>query len=338
MTLSGCCTSSQCLDKLSTADRDRVTAVGIKLGQVVNDHVSSPKQDRTDWKFVQLSSPGKLTVQLHWDDGHSALELGIFDIMGIKIQDGRAWGGGGKRAVVAVEQAGRYYIRIRAAGEDDDSQYALRVFFKADKTEPGPNCHHCTPSEKRCLGDDAVIECQVISSGCPSWTKVTPCSSNGTCKAGVCSNCPNACTIGERKCHGRGFSVCIKGPDNCGVWSKIRWCTRDKRCSNGECIKASAQTPQVISPPTPPPPAKAKTAKARILTIYTLRGEPTLHLDIKNNPEVRVGQEGTVLIGDSDKPLPGGKIKIIKVLRGYAIASTTLKSIGKNVWVSIQIK
>jgi hypothetical protein len=44
---------------------------------------------------------------------------------------------------------------------------------------------------------------------------------------------------------------------------------------------------------------------------------------------------GKVLEWNTGKPLPGGEIKLTKVVGRYAIATTTLIKLGKNRWVQI---
>jgi hypothetical protein len=86
----------------------------------------------------------------------------------------------------------------------------------------------------------------------------------------------------------------------------------------------------------PPPPTLAASTKCKIFSIYKYRGVWTLHLEIGDNARIKPGQIGTVLEGDSNKPLPGGEIKITKVTGRYAIATTSLQQLGKNKWVKIE--
>jgi hypothetical protein len=51
---------------------------------------------------------------------------------------------------------------------------------------------------------------------------------------------------------------------------------------------------------------------------------------------VKPGQLGNVLEGESNKALPDGEVKITKVSGRYAIATTSLQQLGKNRWIRLQ--
>lgn len=333
--LTGCCTAGPCLDRLSGADRQRVKATRLEIGVVHNDRVSSPKRDRTDWKFVELSQPGKLTVQLHWDQGGSQLELAVFDVLGVEIQQGRVWGAGGLRAVVAVEEAGRYYIRVRGRGKKDASNYSLRLRFKPDRGTA--ICHDCKEGQRKCLGERGYVICEKIGKGCNAWSKSVSCEKGSPCVEGVCKaakGCKNQCSDGEHRCEGaKGYQVCRKNAKGCYVWSDVKRCPRGRRCRRGRCRgpKKPTHTPTVQKKPP------KKSLRAKIISIYRYRGRMTLHIEIGNHP-VKPGQTGVVLSGTSNKPLPGGEIKVLKVSGRYAIATTSLTKLGKNRWIRLDAR
>ncbi len=197
--LAGCCTSGPCLDKHSSADKSRVRAVKVKLARVINDSVSSPDRDRTDWKFLDLKVPGRLTADLHWDKPAARLELAVFDVMGVLIQQGKAWGTSGLRAAVVIKTKGRYLVRVRAMGAEDGSNYALRVRFKSSGGA-AIKCHDCAPDERKCLGKDSYIICESVSKGCNAWRKTVSCPAGVACSAGKCGACINECQERERRC------------------------------------------------------------------------------------------------------------------------------------------
>jgi len=321
-----------CLDELSGLNKIRTGASTIKIfGKVINDEVSAPKKDRTDWWHGTLHSPGKLTVQLHWDNGKARLQLSVYDVMGVKIQDGRPWGAGGLKTVVAIERKGRYYIRVRAAGEDDESHYALRAIFKPESDAPAAECHDCTPGDKKCLGAEGYIICEQIGPKCNSWTKTFSCPKGLLCKNGDCGKTCHHCRKGSQRCSGsKAFLVCKPKKDGCRGWIKGGACPGSKVCSGGRCITPSAK-PR-------PAPRPGRCVSGKIISMYKYRGRQTLHIEIGNNPAVQPGNSGYVLEGTSNKRLSGGDIKVTKVSGRYCIATTSLQKLGINRRVCIMAK
>jgi hypothetical protein len=339
--IEGCCTRGPCLDTKSTVDKKRIGARKAKLGKVLNDEVSGAKRDRTDWKYIILTKPGKLTVQLHWDNGKANLKLSIFDVMGIKIQEGRVWGLGGKRAVVAVEERGRYYIRVRARTHKDASHYALRLIFKPDQASRPKICHVCVPGDRKCLGSSGFVICETVAPECNAWFKQVTCPAATPCKDGKCGHCEMLCTVGQTKCASKGsYLTCQLGEDGCPTWSDPNPCAKTKRCSKGKC-KGRRRTTRGTTrrPPPPKPQPVKKVSRCKIISIYKYRGRMTLHLECGEFAKnIRPGMIGSVLNGNTGGKLPGGEIKVTKVSGHYAIATTTLEKLGKNRWVKIRTK
>jgi hypothetical protein len=331
-----CCTSAKCLDSNSGLDRVRVKAGRLKLGVVHNDEISSPKRDRTDWKVVKVPEPGKLRVELHWDNGKARLDLGIYDVLGASIQEGRVWGSGGLRALIAVEEAGRYYIRVRGRGKRDESHYSLRLVFKPD-VRPLP-CDHCTVGQRRCHDAASYEICASVRDGCTAWQKAVPCAGGQSCNGGECGSqqvvvppddgkgeCKDRCREGERRCRRGGVQVCERSSRGCLTWKSSEQCGNGKRCRDGAC--------EAKRPPGP------ATVKVKIMSMYIKNGRMTLHLEVGDKAEdLEPGQIGVVLEGSTDKALPDGKVKILKVIGRFAIASTKLKDLGDNRWVKIDVR
>ena len=353
--LLGSCCTDESMDRSSTQDRDRVTSPRITLGLVYNDSVSAPKHDRTDWKYVMLTRPGKLSVLLHWDNGKARLELDIFDVMGMKIQEGRVFGTGGLRAVAAVEEPGPYYIRIRGAGCDDESQYSVKVTF--DEQGAKVDCHKCKPLERKCMEasggeSSAVIVCEKIDAGCNRWEKILPCPPGILCRNGVCDACASPCPDKSQQCaNATDFHICGIQPGNtCPSWGPAQHCPAKHHCKDGQCVKSKG--PKTKCPATCPEgtacnrslgacvkvavaPVSTTATKCHIISVYKYREVWTLHLECPDNAPVRPGQTGVVLEGATEKPLSGGEIRITRASGRYAIANTNLQQLGLNRWVRI---
>jgi hypothetical protein len=330
------------MDRQSGPDGIRTSAIKIKTKLVYNDRVNAENEDRTDWRYVMLSQPGKLTVLLHWDQGESKLELDVFDVMGVRIQQGRVWGSGGLRAVVAVEEPGPYYIRVRAAGCDDKSHYSIRTLFKPEKSGAPPVCHGCKVEDRKCLGDSSYIICEKVGPGCTQWTKNFPCKPGLTCKDGICDPCAVPCVEGTQRCSGaKAYVTCARAPGApCPTWSQPVSCPRKHRCKEGRCVRSGRRPVAKVKPPPKPPPPKpaAPFQRCKVISIYRYRGERTLHLECPESAKVRPGQTGNVMEGNTQRALPGGEIKVTRVSGRYAIATTSLQDLGLNRWVRLRTR
>lgn len=324
---SACCSGAHCPERASGGDWPRTKAKWMKkFGKVINDKVSYPKLDRSDWRYVVLSGPGKLTVQLHWDAGKSKLDLSVWDEMGIKIQDGRVWGSLGLKSVVAIEQPGRYYVRVRAATDDDESTYALRIFFKPEGS--APECDPCdTVGLKKCLGDEGFQVCEKKNSKCIGWSKTFSCPSGQSCKDGICAGAKVArprppsrgCRDKARRCAGRStYAVCSRKTGK-GRWGKPIVCPGSQVCSKGKCKAGAA-----------PKPVAKGCIKGKIISMYIYQGKPTLHIELPAGHTIKPGSSGGVLQGTTSKKLANGSFKVRKVSGNYCVATTTLNRLGQN--------
>ncbi len=327
--LGACCSGAHCPERASGGDWPRTKAKWTKrFGKVINDKVSYPKLDRTDWRYVVLSGSGKLTVQLHWDSGKNKLDLSVWDEMGIKIQDGRVWGTLGLKSVVAIEHAGRYYVRVRAAGDDDESSYALRIFFKPEIA--APECDPCdTVGEKKCLGNQGFQVCEKKSAKCTGWSNTFSCPENMGCEGGGCVKLKvekpkppprTGCRKGARRCSGRNTYMVCKRKKNRGKWSSAIVCPGSQVCSSGKCKTKAA--------PKPPPPKGCVAGK--VISMYIYQGKPTLHIELPAGHAIKPGNRGSVLQGGTKKKLANGGFKVRKVSGNYCVATTTLSRLGQN--------
>ncbi len=331
--LGGCCSGPKCWETQTGGDWPRTRAKPVKrYNRVINNSVSSPKKDRTDWRYVTVGGRGTLKVRLQWDKGRHKLQLTIFDSMGVKLMDGHAVGSGGRKATVAVEHPGRYYIRVRAKGEDDESPYALRVSFSGQKVAV---CHGCTAGDKRCVGKEHYIMCERKGPGCTIWPKVYSCEEGG-CSSLSCGTTKPAptppprrgCRVGAKRCIGKSrFMTCKVKRGGKRGWGKPSSCTGGKVCSRGVCRKKTA--------PAPTPKPKG-CVFGKIISMYRYRGRMNLHIRIGSGTGVRPGHTGNVLDGSTNTPLPGGEIRVTRIAGDYCIATTKMERLGKNRRVCIK--
>ena len=330
--VTGCCSGAHCPERKSGGDWPRTKARWAKrFGKVINGQVSYEKLDRSDWRYVVLPGPGKLTVEMHWDDGTSRLEMSVWDAMGIRLMECQDWRMPGARCAVAVENPGRYYILVRAKDEDDESTYALRIFFKPEGNVQ--ECDTCeAPGERKCLGDEGFQVCAKQSASCTGWGKTFTCGEGKYCQEGACVKrkvvAPkpprSGCRGGSRRCSGRStYSVCgvVNGK---GKWGSPVVCPGSQVCSAGKCKTVAAPKKACVS--------------GKILSLYLDKGKPVLHIEMAGGHGVSPGSKGYVLQGSTNKRLSGGSFSVKKVSGNYCVAVTTLKVVGQNRQVCVTPK
>lgn len=115
----------------SGPDASRAAAVAITLGVAATDEVSFDRQDRTDWKKVELPPrPGVLAVDLRWDDPNVELDCDVYDSLGQQIATSpRAASEPRKRLLVQVDAPAVHYLRVQAPRPGVGSVYSLLVRY-----------------------------------------------------------------------------------------------------------------------------------------------------------------------------------------------------------------
>jgi hypothetical protein len=138
-------------DANSGPDAKRSGAVAIQPNQPVSDEVSWEKQDRTDWKSLELRGTGILEVDLRWDNDAADINLSVFNSFGEEVATTPARGNEAhKRLAVPVDAPGVYYLRVQAAPPKGGSIYYVvptwgqpKVVEKAEPPTPAaPKPHH----------------------------------------------------------------------------------------------------------------------------------------------------------------------------------------------------
>jgi len=336
-------------DRLSGKDLQPKTSPLIKpaqFGKVLSGSVSSPGKDRTDYRYVNLSGKGTLTVLLHWANGRAKLQLSVFDPMGRKILEGLGWGSGLK-AVVAVEEPGRYPVRVRATGPKDASDYTLKVEFKtggaAFAGKANCVCHTCKEGERKCLGNDHTITCTSVGKDCNAWVKIDACVKGVACTDGSCGSC-HKCKEPSRRCRGRSRYQECEMKNGCLGWGRAQRCRGGRVCHGGKCVTKPPRrycgdgkcNGKETSSTCPRDCKRAlKCVKGKIETMYMRRERMTMYIVIGEGTPVKSGHKGYVLVGPTNQRLPGGEIHVTRVSGRYAVATTTLRRLGRNRFVCI---
>jgi hypothetical protein len=261
--------------------------------------VTYPGGDRIDWKEVDLpdKSVGTLDFTLQWTPPRPGLRLAfdVFDEWNTPITTGK---GKSRQRTATVENAkGKYFIRIYAPARSDAGKYKLTVDFKegAASTVDWTKVEVPDPPKLAALPEEPCDD-----------TNFDP--KKNECK----SFCPAAnAPPGWPACKGK----CSDPPDpnNPACWDKV--------CPTPPTAKAKACKLSSFPPcdPTAPDPdnpkcnVKAAPVVGRIIGNQVQGSDVLITIGLGSEKGVAKGWTGKVLRGDSDAPLDGGEITIIRV-------------------------
>jgi hypothetical protein len=107
-------------------DGERATAQALVLGEPVNDHLNYSEGDMTDWKFVQVVSPGEITVTVGCDNAGAWCSVNVRDEVGRVVGTIETEGEVRASGVVEVGR-GNYYIEVFV--QASQSAYTIQVDY-----------------------------------------------------------------------------------------------------------------------------------------------------------------------------------------------------------------
>lgn len=286
--------------------------------------VTYPGGDRVDWRLVELPDKqrGTLNLKLTWTPPRPGLQL-AFDVFDewnqpiVQSQKTSKKRSKGRTREATVEGAkGKYYVRIYAVGRGDAGKYRLSVDFKeatagptfdplkleipdppklAAIPEPEVPCdENTTPFDPK---NPACKNICPVTGAPPGWPPCkdkcpTPPDVNvPACLATM--ECPNPPDRRVKKCTAQKFPKCPdpKSPD-----------VNNPNCDN---IKIPPVVNRII----------AKTIQGSDVIVTIGAG---------SDKGVAPNWNGTVLRGDSDQPLSGGDIKVVRVDKAVTVGRVHL--------------
>lgn len=284
--------------------------------------VTYPGGDRVDWKVIELPKDqrGQIDMKLQWHPPRPGLQLAfdVFDEYYQPIVQSKRTSK--KRSTSRVRSAtidnakGKYFIRVYAVGRGDAGQYKLTVDFKENQ---GPIALDLAKVE---IPDPpklaAIPEVEV---GCDEFTfdvKVPACKN-------VCptSNAPP----GWPACKGK----CPDPPDvnNPACWNTMP-CPNPPDRRVKACPKAKWPKCIDINNPDPQNPncddATAPPVTGRVIKNEIQNGETLITIAAGSDQGVSKAWKGHVLRGDSDTPMDGGDVVVIRVGKRETIGKVHL--------------
>jgi hypothetical protein len=283
--------------------------------------VTYPGGDRVDWKLIELPEKqrGTLDLKLSWTPPRPGLQLG-FDVFNEWnqpiIQSARTnkKRGKGRTRTASVEDAkGKYFVRIYAVGRGDAGKYRLTAAFSEKGSGPTfdplkleipdpPKLAAVPEPEVPCdefAFDPKIPACKLVCPAAgapPGWPACkdkcpTPPDINiPACLATM--PCPNPPDRRVKSCK----SVFPKCPD-----------PRNPDPNNPNCD--NARVPPVIG---------------RIINSSIQGGNVIVTIGAGTNSGIATTWKATVLRGDSDQPLAGGDIDVVRVDKAVTIGKVRL--------------
>jgi hypothetical protein len=275
--------------------------------------VTYPGGDRVDWKFVQLpdKKQGKLQIDLKWVPPRPGLQLAfdVFDEWNTQVGTSKREGKSrkGRQRDATIDNAkGKYFIRIYAVNRGDAGTYKMTVDFnemtgpmsidltKVDVPDP-PKLAAIPEGDKTCdesLGDTFDPKNPACRSVCP--VAATPPPGWPAC-AGKCPNPPD--------------------PANQACWDKV--CPNPPTSRSKACMRNIAVFPPCDKtspdPDNPKCSIKAPPQTGRVIGVSVQGSDVLITIGVGSDAGVGKDWKGQVLRGDSDAPIDGGDVVLVRV-------------------------
>ncbi|HEY5949171.1 MAG TPA: hypothetical protein VIV40_26945 [Kofleriaceae bacterium] len=281
--------------------------------------VTYPGGDRVDWKLIELpeKKTGLLDLKLTWTPPRPGLQLAfdVFDEWNTPIVQSKKTSK--KRSTSRVRTAeipdarGKYFIRVYAVGRGDAGKYKLTAEFKEST---GPMTVDVTkidvPEPPKLAG---IPEAEAT---CDEFT-FDP--KNPACR----TVCPTAgAPAGWPACKGK----CPDPPDpqNQACWDKV--CpnpptSRAKACKLKDFPPCDKAAPD---PENPKCSIKADPITARVIKNEVQGSEVVITIAAGSDQGVVKGWTGRVMRGDSDTPLDGGEVNVIRIGKRETVGKVRL--------------
>lgn len=281
--------------------------------------VTYPGGDRVDWRMVELPEKqrGTLDIKLSWTPPRPGLQLGfdVYDAYYAPVLPERRRSNRrkGRIKTASIDNArGKYFIRVYAVGRGDAGKYRLSVEFAEAQSGPIFDALKLEIPEPPRLAavPEPEVPCDPFDPKVPACKSVCPEFGAPPGWPPCQGKCPNPPDINNPACH--ASMPCPNPPDR-----RVRAC---KASAFPKC--------QDINNPDPQNPncdnAKAPPMTGRVLRTEVQGGDLLITIAGGSNSGVKKGWTATVLRGDSDEPLSGGDVQIIRIDKGSTLGKVRL--------------
>lgn len=303
--------------------------------------VTYPGGDRVDWKVIDIpaKTKGTLDIKLTWTPPRPGLQLGfdVYDEWGTplmpKKRERKKKRGRVRTAQVEVKGKGpspgegQYFIRVYAQDRGDAGKYKLTVTFNEELTGPGfkPEDIEIPDPPKLAAVPEAEVPCDefTFDKNNPACRDVCPASGAPPGWKACANVCPTPVDPENPACW--KSAPCPKPPDR-----------RFRRCK----ITDFPKCPDINNPDPDNPRcdnAKADPVKGRVIQNSVQGGETIITISAGSDKGVAKGWRGQVLRGDTDTPMVGGDVIVIRVDKTRTTGKTklTVDQISANPYVKL---
>ena len=281
--------------------------------------VTYPGGDRVDWKQIELPDKkiGMLDIKLSWTPPRPGLQLAfdVFDAWYTPIVTSKKASkkkSHGRQRTASIDNAtGKYFIRVYAVNRGDAGKYKLTVDFKENTGPMALDLSKVEIPEPPRLA--AVPEAEAT---CDEFSFDIK---NPACRS-VCP--PTGAPVGWPACAGK----CPTPPDaqNPACWDKV--CpnpptSRAKACKMKDFPPCDKSAPD---PDNPKCSIKASPITGRVLKADVQGNDTIITIGAGSDQGVDKGWVGRVMRGDSETPLEGGDVTVIRVGKRETIGRVRL--------------
>jgi len=283
--------------------------------------VTYPGGDRADWKLIELpeKKKGTLDLKLSWTPPRPGLQLAfdVFDEWNTPLVQSKKTSKKRSQSRIrtaTVEDAkGKYFVRIYAVGRGDAGKYRLTADFKEAALGPivDPSKLDIPDPPKLAAVPEVVPTCDEFAFDPKIADCKNVCPATGAppgwpaCK----DKCPNPPDINVAAC--LGIMDCPNPPDR-----------RVKKCK--------PVFPKCPDPAHPDPAnpncdgIKMPPVVGRIIQNNVSGGDVIITIGAGTNSGVQKTWGASVLRGDSDQPLAGGEVTVIRVDKSVTVGKVHL--------------
>jgi hypothetical protein len=286
--------------------------------------VTYPGGDRVDWKLVELPDKqrGTLDVQLAWTPPRPGLQL-AFDVFDewnrpiVQSQKSSKKAKGRSRSATVEDAKGKYLIRVYAVSRGDAGKYRLTVNFKEATAGPGfdPLKLEIPDPPKLAAVPEPEIPCDEFQfdQKNPACKAVCPPSGAPPNWPGCTGKCPNPPDVTNPVC--QKTMDCPNPPD-----ARVAKCLADKEHKWPKCPdprNPDLTNPNCIGIKIPP-------VVGRIIGSSIQGSEVIVTIGAGSNSGISPDWTAHVLSGNTNNPLAGGDIKVVRVDKAVTVGKTRL--------------
>jgi hypothetical protein len=271
--------------------------------------VTYPGGDRVDWKLVELPEKqrGQLDIKLAWTPPRPGLQLAfdVFDEWNFPIVQSKKTSKKRSRSRVrtaTIDNAkGKYFIRVYAVGRGDAGKYNLTVDFKesAAMTLDLTKIDISEPPKLAAI-PEAEVPCDEFQFDQKNPACKTVCPQQGAPPGwpACAGKCPTPPDINVQAC--LATMPCPNPPDR-----------RVKACKPTQWPKCDIKNPDPNNPNCDN--ATADPVTGRVIKNEVQGSDVIITVAAGTDQGVAKGWTGRVLRGDSDTPVDGGDVTVIRV-------------------------